>query len=86
MGLEVSLADNDTFAARSIRVLVTSHGSEPFIPRSVFKPAALSFVFPFSLCKFFENIKFGLVEVAGELLLVHHDGIVVLLEIADSTS
>ena len=35
--------------------------------------------------QFLRKILLGLVKVPGELLLVQHDGIVVLLEVADST-
>ena len=35
---DVSLADNETFAAKSILEFVANHWSEPFIPRSDFIP------------------------------------------------
>ena len=40
VGLAVSLADNDTFAERSVRGFVDSHCSDPLMPRRVVSPVA----------------------------------------------
>ena len=52
VGFEVSLADRDTLAHKSTRVLVANHCSEPLIPRKVVSPVASSLSLPFSLCRF----------------------------------
>ena len=52
VGLAVSLADSDTFAAMSILELVADHCSEPFIPLSDLIPVWSSLFFPFVLYNF----------------------------------
>ena len=56
VGLAVSLAESDTLADRSSRVLVDSQCSEPFIPRSVVSPVASSLFLPFNLWRFFKML------------------------------
>ena len=52
VGFAVSLADSDTFAAKSILELVANHCSEPFIPLSDLIPRLVKFVLPVCLVQF----------------------------------
>ena len=85
MGLAVSLADREAFAAKSTLVLDTSHWSDPLIPLRALRPLASSFVFPFIRCRFFGQVELGIEQLACEVLLVHLDRVVILLEVPDST-
>ena len=52
VGFDVSLADNETFAAKSILEFVANHWSEPFIHRNDVIPIESSLFFPLILYKF----------------------------------
>ena len=57
VGLEVSLADRDTLADKSTRVLVDNHWGDPLIPLKVVNPAESSLFLPFSRCRFFGRLR-----------------------------
>ena len=57
VGLAVSLADSDTFAAKSVLELVANHCSEPFIPLNDLIPVWSSLFLPFVLYKFLGRLK-----------------------------
>ena len=84
VGLAVSLAERETRAARSTRVFDTNHCSDPLIPLRVSNPFASS-LFSIHLVQVLWHVEICTVQFPGEVLLVHLDGIIILLKISYST-